>query len=55
MHCEHGLEIPILKFWHQNLLEYSKNTTDKGSEVQFDIGLVYGEKFASKESDSKNV
>ena len=54
IHCEHGLEIPILTFWHQNVLNCSKNTADKGSEVQFEIGLIFDEKIASKVSDSKS-
>ena len=28
MHCEHDLEIPILTFWHQNVLNCCKNTAD---------------------------
>ena len=28
LHCEHGLEIPILEFWSQNVLNCSKNTAD---------------------------
>ena len=54
IHCEHDLEIPILTFWHQNVLICSKNNADKGFEVQFEIDLVHGEKFASKVSDSKS-
>ena len=34
LHCEHGLEIPIFTFWHQNTFKCSENDADYGSEVQ---------------------
>ena len=34
-HCEHGFEILILIFSHQNTPNCSQSNTDQGSEVQF--------------------